>query len=213
MAIRIEDLPMKYQEQAARKQLAAIRAGNPKEEYASTKEMMQKYERHQRATQSNAEGHHFEAEIKKACKWYSANGRASVEKTPESFRVTRLLGAGRFEGRFTGKAQVDFSGVLKGGRTIKFDAKYTEKDRIAQNVLTKHQADELEEAWRLGAFCGVCVGMRDGAYFVPWDVWRDMKGRYGRKYITTDELEEYRLNFNIHSWALFLDYSKEGTQK
>lgn len=205
MPIRIEDLPMKYQEQVAQKQLAEIRGRN---EYASAEEMMRKFERHNRAAKSNAEGHHFEEEIIKACKWYSGCGRAEVEKTPESFRVTRLLGGGKFEGRFIGKAQVDFSGTLQGGRAILFDAKHTEKDRIMQNALTKHQTEELERSFLLGALCGVCVGMKDGAYFVPWEVWREMKERYGRKYMTASELEEYRISFNVHSWALFLDYER-----
>lgn len=206
MAIRVEDLPKQYQEQVTKKQMSE---GTGQRDYASATEMMQKYERHNRAAKSNAEGHHFEGEIIKACKWYSGCGRAEIEKTPESFRVTQLLGGGKFAGRFIGKAQVDFKGTLNGGQSILFDAKYTEKDRIMQNALTKHQEEELDRSYKLGAWCGVCVGMKEGAYFVPWRVWKEMKERYGRKYMTASELEEYRIKFNVHSWALFLDYEKE----
>lgn len=198
MAIRLEDLPMKYQEQIAKQQLREYRKRQDRSGENNAKRRAQ-------AARSNAEGHHFEAEITKACEYYRATGRASIEKTPESFRVTELLGAGKFRGRFTGKAQPDFQGVLDGGRAILFDAKYTEKDRITANALTKHQWDLLETHWKLGAVCGVCVGMTDGAYFVPWEQWRDMKRLYGRKYITKQELETFRVAVSIHSFAMFLD--------
>lgn len=212
MPIRIEDLPMKYREQIARKQLAQLRAKNGNAANQPAAELSEKLERQRRAAQSNAEGHSFEQEIVKACLWYSGTGRARIDKTPERFRVTRLTGNGHFEGRFTGKAQVDFSGTLSGGRSIKFDAKYTEKDRIMQSALTKYQTEELEESHALGAYCGVCVGMKNGAYFVPWETWARMKELFGRKYMTIPELEPYRLSFNIHSWALFLDYDKNDRE-
>jgi recombination protein U len=206
MPIKLEDLPIRYREQVTQKQLAELGETKGAGNSTSTEEMIRK---HHRAAQSNAQGHYFEAEIIKACRWYSANGRAKVEKTPETFRVTQLLGGGRFEGRFIGKAQVDFSGTLSGGRSIMFDAKYTEKDRILQSALTKHQSEELEEAFSLGALCGVCVGMKGSSYFVTWEVWRRMKENYGRKYMTANDLKKFKLSFNVHSWALFLDYDKE----
>jgi recombination protein U len=201
MAIRFEDLPMKYQEQIAKQQLREYRKKQSRSGEGSAKRRAQ-------AARSNAEGHHFEDEITKACEYYRATERASVEKTPESFRVTHLLGEGKFQGRFTGKAQPDFQGVLMGGRAILFDAKYTEKDRITENALTKHQRDLLELHWRLGAKCGVCVGMKDGAYFVPWETWRNMKDIYGRKYMTEENLQEFRVKFSVHSFVMFLDYEE-----
>lgn len=205
MAIRVEDLPKQYQEQVTKKQMEAITG---QKDYASAEEMMRKYERHNRAAKSNAEGHHFEDEISAACKWYSAIERAAIEKTPESFRVTELHKGGRFSGRFLGKAQPDFQGTLSGGRSIIFDAKFTEKDRIMANALTKHQAELLEMHHKLGALCGVCVGFKDGAYFIPWEVWRNMKSIYGRKYILRIEMGNYHTDMNIHSNVLFLDYLK-----
>lgn len=211
MAIRFSELPLKYQEQIAAQQLRELLCRNQRREIQD-KAKRQAGEgtakRRAQAARSNAEGHHFEAEITKACEYYRATERASIEKTPEAFRVTRLLGEGKFQGRFTGKAQPDFQGVLKGGRAILFDAKYTEKDRIAENALTKHQRDLLELHWRLGAKCGVCVGMKDGAYFVPWDVWSGMRAAFGRKYMTREELEAFRVKFSVHSFAMFLDYEK-----
>lgn len=201
MAIRFEDLPMKYQEQIAKQQLREYRQKQNRSGEGSAKRRAQ-------AARSNAQGHHFEDEITKACEYYRGIERASIEKTPEAFRVTHLQGGGKFQGRFTGKAQPDFQGVLVGGRAILFDAKYTEKDRIMASALTKHQNDLLELHWGLGAKCGVCVGMKDGAYFVPWEVWRDMKGVYGRKYMKQEELEAFRVKNSIHSFVMFLDYEE-----
>ena len=213
MAIRFSDLPLKYQEQIAAQQLRELLCRNQRREIQN-KAKRQAGEgtakRRAQAARSNAEGHHFEAEITKACEYYRGIERASIEKTPEAFRVTNLQGGGRFQGRFTGKAQPDFQGVLAGGRAILFDAKYTEKDRITANALTKHQNDLLELHWRLGAKCGVCVGMKDGAYFVPWETWRNMKDIYGRKYMTEENLQEFRVKFSIHSFVMFLDYEEIG---
>jgi hypothetical protein len=36
-----------------------------------------------------------------------------------------------------------------------------------------------------------------------------MKENYGRKYMTANDLKKFKLSFNVHSWALFLDYDKE----
>ncbi|MCD8052228.1 MAG: Holliday junction resolvase RecU [Clostridiales bacterium] len=203
MRLEWEDLPYPVREQAAKQILADKRK--------QTAKSAKQYQRTKQAAQANAEGHHFEDEILKACKFYRATGRASVDKTPESFRVTKLLGNGAFQGRFTGKAQPDFQGVLDGGRAILFDAKYTGKDRISASALTKHQAELLEIHSQLGAVCGVCVGMQDGTYFVPWDTWKGMQDAYGRKYMTKEELEPWRLQFSVHSFAMFLDY-EEGSK-
>lgn len=208
MGIDINDLPPYVRERIAAQQLKELRERNGGRDYASAEEMMQKAEKHSRAARSNAQGHHFEGEITKACKWYAAAGRAVIEKTPESFRVTKLHDGGRFSGRFLGKAQPDFQGTLSGGRSIIFDAKFTEKDRINANALTNHQAELLEMHHKLGALCGVCVGFKTGAYFIPWKVWRDMKAIYGRKYILRTEMGNYRADMNIHSTVLFLDYVK-----
>ena len=96
--------------------------------------------------QNNAQGQHFEREILAGCRMYEQKGIATVDKTPEPFRVTsKNHRTGEFTGRFSTHAQPDFQGTLYGGRSIMFEAKRTGKDRITRNVLTDTQMDVLEK--------------------------------------------------------------------
>lgn len=156
---------------------------------------------------NNAQGHFFEQAIKAACALYVSRGRATVDKTPEPFRVLEKSRDGIFKGRFTARAQPDFQGTIAGGRSIVFEAKYTTTDRLKWDVLTKDQRAALEQHHQNGAISAVCAGIGSDFFFVPWDVWRDMKERFGRKYVTAEGLEPWRVRFN--GAVLFLDYTNE----
>jgi recombination protein U len=158
--------------------------------------------------QNNAQGQIFEAMIKTACVIYIQQNRAEIEKVPEPFRVIRKHANGEFTGRFTAKAAPDFSGTLDGGKAIHFEAKYTTTDQLKRAVLTDEQMRSLERHTQRGAITGVCAGIQDHYFFVPWTVWRDMKLHYGRQYVTAADLERYRVRFN--GAVLFLDYANEG---
>lgn len=157
---------------------------------------------------NNAQGHIFENCIKTACMIYAELERAKVEKIPEPFRVTNKGKDGTFYGRFTALAQPDFQGTLEGGQSIAFEAKYTTTDRMKREVLTKEQMDALDQHWKLGAVSGVCVGIQEECFFVPWPVWNRMKEIFGRKYVTAKDLQSYRVKFN--GAVMFLD--KEGSK-
>lgn len=159
--------------------------------------------------QSNAQGQHFEKEILAGCRMYQQYGIAAIDKTPEPFRVSKKSKNGIFIGRFSTPAQPDFQGTLKGGQSIVFEAKMTRKDRITRNVLTDAQMDALERHSKLGALCGVCVSIQDKFFFIPWNVWRDMKEIYGRQYLKAEDIEKYKVQFDgaVH----FLDTEISGT--
>lgn len=156
---------------------------------------------------NNAQGQAFENYIKAACEFYKQNERAAVDKTPEPFRVTSKQQNGIFTGRFIALAQPDFQGTLSGGRSICFEAKYTTTDRLKRSILTDTQMETLEHHEKLGAVAAVCVGIGDKFYFIPWTIWRDMKDRYGRQYVTAADVEPYRVRFT--GAVLFLDYVHE----
>ncbi len=146
---------------------------------------------------NNAQGQHFEREILAGCKMYEQHSIAVIDKTPEPFCVTsKNHRTGEFTGRFSTHAQPDFQGTLYGGRSIVFEAKRTSKDRITRNVLTDTQMDVLEKHNRLGALCGVCICIQDDFFFIPWNVWRDMKEMYGRQYLKAEDIEEYKVRFD-----------------
>ena len=152
---------------------------------------------------NNAQGHFFEGFIKTACAVYKQKGIACVEKMPEPFMVLEKKDRGIFKGRFIAHAQPDFMGTLSGGRSICFEAKYTSTDKLGQNVLTGEQWDSLEQHWKAGAKAGVCAGIGNVYAFIPWPVWRSMQDIYGRKYMTAEDLEPYRVRFN--GACMFLD--------
>lgn len=153
---------------------------------------------------NNAQGHFFEGYIKAACGTYHDNERAEVDKIPEPFRVTKKHPDGTFTGRFTAHAQPDFQGTLHGGRAICFEAKYTTTEKMKRDVLTDTQIKALGYHASRGAVAGVCIGIQDSFFFIPWEAWRDMAQIYGRKYVTAADVEEYRVRFN--GSVLFLDY-------
>lgn len=78
---------------------------------------------------------------------------------------------------------------------------------MKRDVLTQEQQDALEKHARRGAVAAVCAGINDKFFFVPWAVWRDMKARFGRKYVTAADVEPWRVRFN--GAVLFLDYIHE----
>ena len=160
---------------------------------------------------NNAQGHFFENFIKGACLYYKQKGIAKIEKQPEPFRVMKKEKDGTATVRFTAHAEPDFIGTLAGGHTIAFEAKRTLTDRIKQDVITQTQWQSLDDYAALGACAGVCVGIGSVNAFVPWEVWRNMKLIYGRKYMTVEDIEPFRVQYN--GSILFLDYVNKENAK
>lgn len=160
-----------------------------------------------KSLQSNGFGKNFEKMIDLACKYYRDEGKADISKIDEPFRVIRLKKAGRFEGQFTKNANPDFEGTLDGGRSICFEAKYTTSDRMKQSVVSDKQAEVLEIKSKLGGLAGVCIGIKDRCFFIPWNIWANMKDIFGRKYVKADDLSQYEVIFR--QGVRFLDYKYE----
>lgn len=155
------------------------------------------YKRYVTGKRNRAAGELWENMIKSACQNYRLDGVAEIEKTPEPMRpLSRPNAKGQFTACFTKQAQPDYKGTLKGGRAVVFEAKHTEGDRIERSVVTEEQEKALERHYRLGALCFVLVSFGFQRYFrIPWDIFRDMKEHYGRKYIKPEEMEEYAIRY------------------
>lgn len=152
-------------------------------------------ERQRKGYQNRIAGEYFEGIIKVALQWYLEKGVADIEKTPEPMKpLGKPNRKGQFLACYTKAAQPDYKGTLLGGRSVVFEAKHTDDERIEYSRLTDKQAEDLERHHNLGAVAFVLVsfGLRD-FYRVPWETWRDMKALYGRKYIKKLELEAYRV--------------------
>lgn len=146
---------------------------------------------------AKAKGKRFEARLDATFEYYKYTGAAVVEKTPEPMRPTRSLGNGKFIAHFEKKAQTDYKGTIKGGRTVVFEAKFTSTDRMEQSRVQRSQEEYMDMYERLGARCYVIAGFAsDNVYCVPWSVWRDMKANFGRKYVTEEDLKNYKVSLS-----------------
>lgn len=158
---------------------------------------MANIERRMRGMQNRIAGESFENIIEASLEWYKVRGIAMIEKTPEPMKPLRAPNArGQFLACYTKQAQPDYKGTLLGGRSVVFEAKHTDTDRIESSRVTKEQADRLEIHDHLGAAAFVLVSFGLTDFFgIPWEVWRRMKEIYGRKYIKPEELEKFRVPY------------------
>ena len=155
-------------------------------------------ERRRKGRLSRKMGQKFEERIEEAFAYYRQRGFAHVDKNQEPMRVLKRLDGGKFIACFTKKAQADFKGTIKGGRTVVYEAKFTASEKLEQSVVDPNQTEYLDFHNALGARCYVIAGYASGAvYLIPWVVWKNMKERFGRKYVKEDDLEPYKVR---ESW-------------
>lgn len=125
---------------------------------------------------------------------YRAAGKARIDRQYDPSVVVKFPLA-----RVTGKAVVDYLGVLPDGRAVAFDAKDCADKRLALNRLQPHQAAYLADVQRLGGLAGVLARFeRRRVYWVPYAVWAAQMGlqeasegfapKPGKKSISEDEL-------------------------
>ena len=159
-----------------------------------------------RGQRVHAQGKWFEDYISSSLMFYEKLGEAVIEKTPEPMRVTKNLGNGKFIAFYEKAAQPDYKGVLKGGKAVIFEAKFTASDRIDQSRISAEQEKRLDDYEKLGAICFILVGFGNGETFrIPWLTWKNMKDIFGRKYVKTEELDIYRVKIGRDGQLLLLD--------
>lgn len=153
------------------------------------------YKKHIQGNQNKMLGEYFENLVDTSCEYYRFSGIADITKTPEPMKPIKNLGKGQFVSVFTKSAQPDYNGVLKGGRAICFDAKFTTQNKISKSVITETQADFLSTKQQLGAICFVLVGFDTFDYFViSWDIWENMENYFKYKHIKHSELMKAKNN-------------------
>lgn len=151
------------------------------------------YSKNEQNRSNNDRGRMFENLVNQGCQYYKIHELAMIEKTPEPFRVKKKNKDGTFKGRFTGLAQPDYKGTIKGGQAIAFEVKMTSTDRLKKSVVTNFQATCLNYHFIMGAYVGVCCLIGKTVGFIPWDDWMNMKEIFGRQYILEDELKKYQV--------------------
>lgn len=144
-------------------------------------------------------GQNFERLIDMACQRYKEDGKAWIEKTPEPMKpLGKQNGRGQFLACYTKQAQPDYKGTLRGGRTVVFEAKHTDAERIERSRLTEEQMEALRAHEALGAYCFILVSFRfDKFYRVPFYAWDDMKTQYGKVSMNEKDLAPFLLRGGI----------------
>lgn len=155
-----------------------------------------------RGSRNKAHGAQFEAALDGVFRRLAEMGVASIHKTPEPLRVVGRSGrSGVFTAVFAAKAQPDYLGTLRAGRSVMLEAKFSEGDRVAQGRVLPAQAALLDEHAGLGAACGilVCFGF---AHFglAPWGDWRRLKELAGHKYVCAADMERF-------GWTIGADWA------
>ena len=157
----------------------------------------EQYKRQNAGARARVAGQTFEDQIAASLTWHEERGILKAAKTPEPMKpIGKRQAGGRFTAVYTKAAQVDFSGTMRGGRSVRFEAKQTESDRFERKRLTDEQMDDLRGHEKLGALCFVilCFGF-DHFYRVPWKVWDHMRQIFGRQYVKEDDLQRYRIPY------------------
>ena len=146
-------------------------------------------------SKSHNQGKFFEARLDAAFALCQSMGVADIEKTPEPMKPIKAMGDGKFLAVYTKKAQADYKGTGKLGRSYVFEAKYTDRDRMEKRRITKAQEDYLNLHQSVGALCFVLVGFGSGrVYRIPWSVWKDMAVCFGREYVREEDLQSFRVH-------------------
>lgn len=143
---------------------------------------------------SQAYGAQFERLIELSCARYSNLGKAKIEKTPEPFRMIRRQGKNVI-GFYEKKAQVDFAGTIKGGRSIVFEAKHTASTNFRFDRIARHQEIALEKHDALGAEAFILIAFRlKNFYKISWQEWLKLKNTIDKKSVNEKDLIDYKLD-------------------
>lgn len=79
--------------------------------------------------------------------------------------------------------------------------------RIQKSALTDPQTQWLDAQRAMGALAFVCVDINGRFFMIPWGIWRDMRGIYGKKFLMPDDIPEYEV---IYDGSIrFLEYETE----
>lgn len=141
-------------------------------------------------------GSRFEALIEKACERYRKEGLAIIYKNSEPLRPSGKFGkGGAISAYYQKKSVPDFTGVVKGGQAIMFEAKHVSgKPSMPFSRLQEHQEKYLIDFENMGAQSYVLIGfdMTD-FYMLPIDDYLNFKANNGKKSLNKNEIEDYRI--------------------
>ena len=143
------------------------------------------------------DGSAFESLVIMACESYRMKGIASINKTPNPWKVKRS--GGEIVSAFPTKEGrlVDFIGIIRGGLAVAFDAKSTLlNSRFDLGHVENHQVEFLLEYEKLGGLSFLLIEFigRRAVYLVPIkeyaEYWRQAQ-QGGRKSIPYADFKKW----------------------
>jgi len=150
-------------------------------------------------------GKQFEKIVDLSCEYYLNKNLAYIQKTPEPARFVKPLQGGKFVAYYEKSAQVDYKGLIRGGRSISFDAKHTSDTRIEFSQLQPQQEKQLLKEFELGGIAFVLISFsRKAFYAVPIDEWTSLKTTLGKKSANQKDLERYQVSTK-GNFVMFLE--------
>lgn len=160
----------------------------------------------QTALKARSNGERLEALIETSCAYYRNKGIAHIQKTPEPMKPIRAVNRsrGQYLSVFTKKAQPDFAGTLKGGRSVMFEAKHTEATNLPFDRISDVQTHDLTINTKLGAKCFVLVSFGfKNFYAIDWNEWLLLELGLGKKSVNESDLARYKVE-NRNGRLMFL---------
>lgn len=151
----------------------------------------------QQGYKAKSNGKLFESIIDMSCIHYLRQGKAAIEKTPEPLKMLRSTPRGReVIAVFEKRAQPDYQGTLKDGKSILFEAKHTDDTSIRFDRVSTTQSEYLATHAKLGAECYVLLSFKfKSFYFVPWNDWLLLEYKTGKKSVNATDLSEYQVQY------------------
>lgn len=111
-----------------------------------------------RKGRSKARGNQWEREVEGENRQLYRLGFAKVSQTPDRVRIERKLKDGQVLGKMLRATDVDFNGVLSGGRAVSFDAKRSAAaTRFPFALLKSEQVKWLQDVVAFGGVAFVYV--------------------------------------------------------
>lgn len=146
---------------------------------------------------SRNNGARFEHLITHTCIRLKIKGVAYIQKTPEPIRI--ISGKKRAQGIFSAvyekKAQPDFTGTLKGGQSVVFEAKHTESTNITFDRVNDQQEKDLAHHDFLGAKTFILISFNlKHFYAVPFKEWQILKVTTKKKSVNQQDLADFEIS-------------------
>lgn len=141
-------------------------------------------------------GEAFELLVERSCIRYRDKGLADIKKTPEPLKPIGVLNRQKqlFKAVYAKKAQPDFTGTLKGGRSVMIEAKHSSVKRIEFDRINLVQEKDLDSCSNLGGLALALISFEMKKFYcIRWEDWKILKNTVNKKSLNDKDLAPYEV--------------------